>query len=74
MSALTTLKSMHVVESQVDIRVLAPFFWQWYHDHANDMILKRKLIVFQVTIRVRDLYPLFVQLFGPEPEHRAIFE
>lgn len=71
MTALQDLKSMHAKEAKVDWRVIAPFFWQWYHDHADDMIIKRKIVIFSVTIRVRDLYPLFVQLFGPEPESTA---
>jgi hypothetical protein len=74
MSGLATLKSLHAVDNKIDWRILGPFFWQWYHDHADDMIIKRKILFLRVTIRVRDLYPLFVQLFGPEPAQRAVFE
>jgi len=74
MSGLTILKSMHAVDNKIDFRILAPFFWQWYHDHANDKIVKRKILFLRLTILVRDLHPLFVQLFGPEPEQRAVFE
>jgi len=72
MSAVSQLRVMHNVDGRIDWRIIAPFFWQWYHDHAGDMILKRKILVLRITIRVRDLYPLFVQLFGPEPENRAV--
>jgi len=72
MSAVTELRTTKVVDGKVDWRVIAPFFWQWYHDHANDMIVKKKILVLRITIRVRDLYFLFVQLFGPEPESRAV--
>lgn len=64
MSALQELK---VVDTRVDVRILGPFFWGWYRRHLDDMIVKRKVLIFSITIRVRDLYPLFVQLFGPEP-------
>ena len=69
MSALSDLKG---IGTQVDVRILAPFFWKWYHKHANDMILKRKIVIFSVTIRVRDLRVLFEQLFGPEPTNLDI--
>lgn len=74
MSALNDLRSMHQKQGQVDWRVIGPFFWMWYHDHANDTIIKRKILIISVNIRVRDLYSLFVQLFGPEPEHTAYTE
>lgn len=71
MSALTELQG---VSTQVDVRILGPFFWRWYHRHSNDMILKRKVLIFSVTIRVRDLNVLFVQLFGPEPANLGVAE
>ena len=67
MTALNDLRSLHAQQGRIEWKLLNPFFWGWYHDHANDMIVKRKILVFSVTIRVRDLHPLFVQLFGPEP-------
>ena len=70
MSALKELGASNGVK--VDVRILGPFFWDWYFRHANDMILKRKILIFSVTIRVRDLHVLFVQLFGPEPENTAV--
>jgi hypothetical protein len=45
---------------------LAAVFWEWYRKHSEDVIVKRKVIVFTVTIRVHDLRPLFEALFGPE--------
>jgi hypothetical protein len=69
MSALSDLKG---VSTQVDVRILGPYFWKWYHKHANDLIVKRKILIFSVTIRVRDLRVLFEQLFGPEPANLDI--
>lgn len=66
MSALSDFGARKGMNGQVDWKLLGPFFWGWFHDHSEDMILKRKIFFFSVTIRVRDLYPLFVQLFGPE--------
>jgi hypothetical protein len=45
---------------------LAAVFWEWFRSHADDVIVKRKVIFFTVTIHVRDLTPLFEALFGPE--------
>lgn len=69
---MSALQELQGISTQIDVRILAPFFWKWYHRHANDMILKRKILIFSVTIRVRDLHPLFVQLFGPEPANLDI--
>lgn len=69
MSALSELQARG---GQIDVRILGPFFWGWYHRHARDTIIRRKILVFRVTILVKDLYPLFVQLFGPEPETTVI--
>lgn len=45
---------------------LAAVFWEWYRAHSDDVIVKRKIVVFSVTIRVKDLRGLFVMLFGEE--------
>lgn len=50
----------------MQIAALNAVFWEWYHRHADDMLLKRKVFLFSVTIRVHDLRPLFVMLFGEE--------
>ena len=67
MSAAQELRTLK--GEKIDWSIIAPFFWQWYHNHANDLILKRKVLILKITIRVRDLHPLFVQLFGPEPQN-----
>lgn len=63
---MSALDEMRGVSTQIDVRVLGPFFWGWYLRHTDDVIVKRKILFFSVTIRVRDLHALFVQLFGPE--------
>ena len=52
--------------SPAQIAALNMIFWEWYHHHADDTIIRRKILVFSVTIRVHDLRPLFVMLFGEE--------
>lgn len=44
--------------------VLAAYFWTWYREHQGDTIIKRKVLFFRVTVKVRDLDGLFVALFG----------
>lgn len=66
---MTALDELRGVGTQMDVRVLGPFFWGWFLRHSDDVIIKRKILFFSVTIRVRDLHALFVQLFGPEPSN-----
>jgi hypothetical protein len=48
-----------------DIMVLGRFFWDWYRMHSEDVILKKQILFFKVTIKVKDLTGLFTDLFGP---------
>ena len=70
MSALQSAQfnaSMNAAQLTPTQRIaLAAVFWEWYRNHADDTIIKRKVFIFSVTIRVRDLHPLFEALFGPE--------
>ncbi len=50
---------------------LARHFWRWYEQHREDVLLRRTVVIFKVTIRVRDLRDLFVMLFGAEPANVA---
>lgn len=43
-------------------------FWRWYAVHENDVILKKKILLFTVGIHARDLRPLFEVIFGKRPE------
>lgn len=75
MSALQELKSSKAgLQGKIDWVLLGPFFWKWFHEHENDLILKRKILIFSVTIKVKDLRVLFEQLFGPEPASTAFVE
>lgn len=47
-------------------RKIASEFWEWYQEHKDEAIKSRQLLLWRVTIRVRDLKGIFVQLFGPE--------
>jgi hypothetical protein len=52
--------------AKVDLSLLNPFFWTWYKKHLDDVVLKRKILILTLNIRVRDIRPLFVMLFGEE--------
>lgn len=41
--------------------------WGWYYANSGLVVLKRKIVFWTVTIRISDLYPVFVMLFG-EPD------
>ena len=59
MSVLLTESSISAIDR---IRING-IFWKWYKLHQNDVILRR----FLFAVRVRDIYQVFVWLFGPEP-------
>ena len=42
-------------------------FWKWYEAHRDDVILRKRLLVFAVTVQVRHLRTVFVAIFGPQP-------
>lgn len=46
---------------------LALVFWEWFYKHQNDVLFKKTVVVFKITIKVKDLKALFEQLFGPQP-------
>jgi hypothetical protein len=43
------------------------YFWRWYDEHVKDVVFKKTIIVFKVTILVKDIKPVFVMLFGEKP-------
>jgi len=42
-------------------------FWRFYDEHAEDVILKKRILFIKVEVRVRHLKPLFEKLFGKHP-------
>jgi hypothetical protein len=46
---------------------LSAIFWEWYFKHSGDTIVKKTILVFKVTIKVKDVRPIFEQLFGNPP-------
>lgn len=42
-------------------------FWTWYDAHQNNVILRKRLLVFLLTVQVRHLRRLFTSVFGPHP-------
>ena len=42
-------------------------FWKLYDQHRDDVILKKRLLVFAVTVQVRHLKAVFVAIFGDHP-------
>lgn len=47
--------------------IVAPLAWRWYRAHENDVLLSVGKWFIRFNVRVRDLRPLFVTLFGEEP-------
>lgn len=41
-------------------------FWQWFKQHQDDVVLKKNLLFFSLTVRVRDLRFVFNLVFGAE--------
>lgn len=39
-------------------------FWVWYHQNSDDIVVKRRIVMWSVVVRVRDLLPLFERIFG----------
>jgi hypothetical protein len=39
-------------------------FWLWFAVHSDDIVIDRKVWLWRVRIRVRDLRPLFASIFG----------
>lgn len=69
MSALSSAKVMGSGAAEltpVQKAALSAVFWEWYRTHSEDIIVKRKVLFFSVTIRVKDLRALFEALFGSE--------
>lgn len=46
---------------------IAKFFWEWYNEHGQAILLRTGFLFIHFTIRVKDLHNLFESLFGPEP-------
>lgn len=46
---------------------IASQLWAWAYEHQDHVIISRKLLLWTVKIRVRDLFPLFELLLG-EPK------
>lgn len=45
---------------------VANAFWAWFHDHRDDRVTTVRVWFFSKTLYVRDLYQIFILLFGPE--------
>lgn len=42
--------------------------WGWFYTHQEDVVFDRKVLFWTVKVRIRDLYPVFVRLFGDPDE------
>ena len=42
-------------------------FWHWYDEHSEDVILKKKILLWTVELRVKHLRFLFEKFFGQHP-------
>lgn len=68
MAALNDLKFYGASVSQADAaKFLGPFFWLWFDGHLDDVVVTINVWFIRKTVRVRDVRPLFVLLFGERP-------
>ncbi len=71
MSALTDVAASNEIPDELKkfvMETVGGLFWNWYHVHANDRILSVGWWIIKKTVRVKDLYSVFVMLFGSEPQ------
>lgn len=47
---------------------LRGFFWRWYEEHRDDVLVRRRVLFWTLVIRVRDLEFLFEMLFGSKTQ------
>lgn len=47
--------------------ILGSYAWTWFSEHQNDVIVKKWILFFSVTIQVKHLKVLFEGLFGSQP-------
>jgi hypothetical protein len=41
--------------------------WKWFDENGEKVVLRKKIIFFSVTVRVRDLRFIFQMIAGPHP-------
>ncbi len=63
MSALSEAKQQY----GLDLGFLNRIFWKWALDHRELVVYRRKVLIFTLQIRVRDVHPLIEALVGPLP-------
>lgn len=44
--------------------------WIWIHAHQDDEVLKINWVVIRKTFRIRDLYPVFEVILGPDTSQK----
>lgn len=42
--------------------------WTFFAENADEVVIARRVLFVKVEVRVRDLRPVFVRLFGAEPQ------
>ncbi len=43
------------------------WFWKWFDQHQEDIILRKKILAFTVKVRVKDGRRFFEAIFGRHP-------
>lgn len=66
MSALTEAETTFRIPPVVKF-VLCQALWTWADAHAHDVVLQKKVLMFRVTITVRDCERLIELLIGSRP-------
>lgn len=54
------------VVAEVKKRISAAF-WIWFRAHQDDVLMQKKFLMISVSLRVKQLRPLFNDIFGTEP-------
>lgn len=62
MSALNSSSTLAINSALREM--VAEIFWDWYDVHLHDTVLRKRVIWFDVSIKVKDLHGLFEQLVG----------
>jgi hypothetical protein len=52
--------------------VVKTFAWEWFRENADRVLFSRRVLIFSITIRLRDVRPLWVEVFGSEEDATSV--
>lgn len=65
MAAIDEVDDVSGIISDVVKETFHSLMWKWYYQHKNDRVAIHVWII-STSIRIEQLYPLFVRLFGED--------